>query len=255
MAKIKGGLQQEVERLSTKYREMLCVSCPTPEFQVVDHLGSKWHGIAKWSATRPNHTLIQFQKRIVDDPRTFERIFAHEFIHHVNYQNITAKDIAYLRAGIKVDGHGEEFLKLAAVVNQHMGKDFVTPTSDFTYAVSESGKTIVLYIGKLGLRSNPRFGWAWAQRLTPRMQSWLEGRLKYNDFRLVLVKDDRWTAGPRIGTGKISIPKAPEDIAKLRELYSSPEETKLDTIGLFPQDVLRMKALFRRPEPPASAAA
>jgi SprT-like family protein len=220
MARITPELARQIERLTKKYSEMLCTSCPTPEYQIQDNITSNWLGLASWWANNPQRTVIKFQKRIVDDPKTFERIFAHEWIHHVNYMTITAKDIAYLRAGIKQDGHGAEFMKYADIINSHMGAGFVTPKSDNSHVKSESGKTINLLIVKVPRKNG--IAWSWNVRMTPKVSHWINRRLALGDARLLQVKDDHWTIGVKLdGYGKQSLAREGEEADKLLKLYEA----------------------------------
>jgi hypothetical protein len=235
MAKITPELASRIERLTKKYSEMLCASCPTPEYQVQDNITSSWLGLAAWWIQHPQRTIIKFQRRIIDDPTTFERIFAHEWIHHVNYMTITAKDIAYLRAGIKQDGHGAEFMKYAAVVNSHMGADFVTPVSDKSYVKSESGKTINLFIVKVPRKN--ALAWSWNVRMTPKVRSWVDRRLALGDARFIQVKDDRWIIGAKLdGRGAQSIAREGVEAETLLKLYEAAPDprTSVTRFGILP---------------------
>ncbi len=233
MPKVPANLESEIVRLSKKYNDMLCSSCPIPVYQVVDNIGSTWLGRAKWYLSRPENTLIEFQKRILPHSKTFERVFAHEWIHHVNYMNLTPNDYAYIKRGIKRDGHGTEFLKLAAIVNDKMGKDFVTVRSDEDIVVAESGKKLQLLIYKL---PNDRYGWAYAQKIGGKAREWLNRRMPTaTNMRLTEVKEDVWAQGAKIGSGSYAIAQEPELHRKLGVLYdAAPAFVPPSTFGLLP---------------------
>jgi SprT-like family len=232
MARITPELTQQIVRWSKKYNEMLCTasSCPMPEYEILNNVGSAWLGRAKWWVSNPLRTVIQFQKRILEDPKTFERIFAHEWIHHVNYMNFTPKDYAYIRAGIKQDGHGSEFLKYAAMINAKMGEGYVSPTSDESYVQAQSGKTLQVFIAKFLVN---RLGWSWAVKISPKMATWLFRRLILGNAKLIEVKDDFWTTGPKLdGSGKLAVPNKPEEKEKLQALYDAAPEFDPKTVGI-----------------------
>lgn len=252
MAKVTADLRDQIVRLTRKYNEMLCTSCPVPEYEIVDNIKSKWLGLAVWSASNPLRTVIRFQRRVTTDPKSFERIFAHEWIHHVNYMNRTPQDIAYMRAGIKTDGHGRHFLEKAALVNATMGKDFVTVISDQDIVVAPSGKTIQLLIVKTGSKEPYRYGWAWAVRPTYETKNWITRRLAVGNAKLVKVQDDKWTIGPKLdGSGRYAIAQDGKYQEMLRSLYeAAPEVSSNDALRALGVDPSRLDEMVRKLKAP-----
>jgi hypothetical protein len=252
MARVNDELRERVIRLTKKYNEMLCTSCPVPEYEIVDHIKSSWLGQAEWHPSKPLRTVIRFQRRITSDPVSFERIFAHEWIHHVNYMDRTPQDIAYLRAGIRTDGHGKHFLEKAALVNDVMGKDFVTIISDQNIVVAPSGKTIQLMIVKTGSKEPFRFGWAWAVRPSFQTKNWITRRLAVGNAKLVKVQDDTWTKGPKLdGSGRYAIAQDGKYQDMLRKLYEDAPEVSTDdslrALGIDPAMLDAVRAKIRPP--------
>jgi hypothetical protein len=191
-----------------------------PDVVLRDNVGSRW--LAHWSvkvrANSSDRPVIEIQRSVLSDARTLERVVAHEVVHHVDYLNMDPREMELLKIGIRPPGHGESFRRLAAIVNERMGEDFVTEKSDREYVVAPSGRRILLLIAPT---SRGRLGWQWATRLGPKASEWVK-RKTAEDARLVEDYDDRWTRGPRIEAWKgWAIPPDEETANRLRELYES----------------------------------
>jgi hypothetical protein len=212
-----GWYEQAVE-WAHKYMKILGTKAPVPVIKLTDNLGSKWLGITNWTSQTPGNTTIRYQKSIIDDPRTFERVAAHEMVHHHEFMNLTAKDIALMRAGVKTDGHGKQFFDLATKINDVMGKDFVTKTSDSEYVLAQTVKKYFLYVEPT--RTGLVYGWA--VRLSPKAQKALARRIPFNKGRLYEVNDRRWTrCEGKIGS-TISLCRADGDKLKaLEQIYDT----------------------------------
>lgn len=219
----------EITRLVDKYMTMLDVSGPKPNVRLRDNLGSRWLGLAtyRWSdapAAPQSTTLIELQRRILDDQRTLERVLAHEMIHHRDYLVMDAKTKAMSRLGIRPQEHGERFLQGAAVINSEMGPGFVTIKSDQEYTTTKNIKPFYVLIEPWDKRG--RLGWSWAVRLSALASQRVVRKIAAG-ARLVLTTEERWTSGPRIGTGSVALPRDAESVVNLQALFDSGAQAAL----------------------------
>lgn len=111
---------------------------PSPRFVVRDNLDVKWLGRCVHPHDAPN-TLIEIQKAVLSDGDTLVRVVAHEIVHHVQFLTDPPT-----QAQIKYnlwDGHGQDFERYAAMINEHEGRvDFVTKKSDQSYSLAASDR-------------------------------------------------------------------------------------------------------------------
>ena len=193
-----------------------------PEIVLQHDTGSRWLGrwSMKWKAGLPGRPVIQIQRSVLSDPRTLERVVAHEVVHHVQYLQMDPSEIELLKLGIRPVGHGASFRQIAEILNAKVGEGFVTEKSDQEYVVQPSGRRILLLISPTRIG---RLGWQWATRLGPKAREWVE-RKTSEGARLVETIDDDfvWTSGPRIEAWKgWAIPPDEQVASRLRELYES----------------------------------
>jgi hypothetical protein len=208
-----------VEALIGKYMRLLDVQGERPHVQIRSNLGSKWLGRCVWKASEPNTSTIEIQKAVLANPKTLERVVAHEMIHHAEFTRLTPDQMALVKFGIRPDEHGQTFKSLAAYVNAAMGADFVTVTSDQEYEKAENTKEFFLLVSPI---SPSRMGWAWAARLSA------DGKARVSSetakgARLLKTTDERWTRGVKIKKwGGYSVPKVgTEDEELLRRLFDA----------------------------------
>lgn len=214
----RADIADRIDALVTKYMQILQIGGERPVIKLRSQLGSKWLGRSTWSASRPQTTLLELQTSILGDDRTLERVIAHEMIHHRDALAISASDLALLRVGIKPESHGASFREGADLINGIMGPDFVTAVSDKEYKHEAPHKSFFVLITPL---PDGRLGWTWAARVGPKAQGWVD-ELVGRGSRLVQTTDDRWTRGAKIVRyGGYTIPKDPDDAARLRELFES----------------------------------
>jgi hypothetical protein len=189
-----------------------------PILHVVSGLGKKWLGRDVWKSGTPKTTTLELRRSILGDPRTLERVVAHEMVHHLNFVSMTPDDIEAARLGIKPPSHGQDFLHGAALVNSVMGDGFVTVTSDQEYVQSPHDKELYVLIAPAFAG---RLGWAWAARLSPEAEAIVAEKTREGG-RLVRTTDLQWASGrAKIKKfGGLNLPKAgsPKEAA-LRALY------------------------------------
>lgn len=207
---------RRVEDIVDKYMDILDVVGMTPRVVVRDNLGSKWLGRTIWTPREPETTVIQLQKAILDHEGTLERVMAHEMIHHKEMLELTERDKALLKAGIRPPEHGEKFRRLADKVNDVMGQDFVTEKSDQSY-VQRNVKPYFLLV--MLWNGGPKFGYAWAVHMTPNARSYAEKQAAAGGL-LVQTTDTRWAQGAKLGERRgISVPSSDADQAALKSMY------------------------------------
>lgn len=212
---------EHIRSLVRAYLAMLGVDAvEEPDVILRDNVGSRWLGrwSMKWKEGLPGRPVIEIQRSVLSDPRTLERVVAHEAVHHVQYLRMEPSEFELLKIGVRPLGHGESFRQIADALNEKIGEDFVTEKSDLEYVVAPSGRRILLLIAPT--RAG-RLGWQWATRLGPKARDWVE-RKTSEDARLVEEYDDRfpWTSGPRIEAWKgWAMPPDEETAARLKELY------------------------------------
>jgi len=212
---------EQIRALIRTYLGMLGIGAVEEPDVVIQHdTGSRWLGrwSMKWKGGLPSRPVIQIQRAVLADPRTLERVVAHEVVHHAQYLRMDPAEIQLVKLGFRSVGHGESFRRIAADLNARMGEGFVTEKSDQEYVVAPSGRKILLLIAPT--RAG-RLGWQWATRLGPKARTWVERKLA-EGARLVEWHDDNmiWTSGPRIEAWKgWAIPSDDATASQLQELY------------------------------------
>lgn len=194
----------------------------SPRIKIRHNLGSKWLGRCRWTSADPKTTTIELQRSILDDPQTLERVFAHEMVHHANFLDLGPVDLAVIQLGIKPEGHGKEFLDLAARINAVMGPGFVSKESDQSYVVDRHGKEFFILVGPYS-HASTRLGFAWSARLTPEGKERAKREIA-RGARLFRITDSRWAIGKakirRFGGLSIPHQGTPEE-RDLRILYET----------------------------------
>lgn len=210
---------EKIDAYVTKYMKMIGGNTPRPKIAIKNSV-AQWLGQTHYSTAHPETTLIEIQKRILDDEKTLERVVAHEIVHHVNMMSMTTSDFSLLRLGIKPPGtgHGEKFMALAKIINNVMGKDFVTRESDMTYVVGDT-KPFTLLIEPV---MKTRLGYSIAVKISADAKTVIE-RKKELGAKTVTSTDSRWIGGVRIKKyGGVSLPpQGSENEKLLRELYEA----------------------------------
>ena len=187
-----------------------------PKIVVRNNLGSLWLGRAIYRVGKP--TVVEFQKSIMGDDATLERVVAHEMVHCAEYDLITEDDIVRLRHGIRPQAHGPTFKELAAKVNAVKGADFVTPRSDESYVQDKTTKPYWMLIAPL--HSESTLGYAIGVRLSPQMRKIIDRYKSEYAGRLVQTTDAQWQMAPKIGAGW-HLPRSAAQQQELRRLYDA----------------------------------
>lgn len=189
-----------------------------PQVKIQNNLGSKWLGRTLWYCSGNWTTTMVLQKSILSDPKTLERIIAHEMVHHVDVITLSEDELRHRcrsRKNIMAASHAERFLALAQVINDHVGEDLVTVTSDERYVVEATKEFLVMIVPT----GDGRHAFAWGVRMTPTLAKLVE-RYWDRGGRVSKTTDLRWTRGVKIGKG-FGIPLQKEDLDALKQLYGN----------------------------------
>jgi hypothetical protein len=214
--------KDEIAGYMTKFLNMLDAPGESPRVVIRDNIGARWLGRDVWTSKDPDTTTIELQREILGHSRTLERVIAHEIIHHVDAIRMTEADRALIKIGIKPESHGASFRAGAAKINAVMGDGFVTAMSDQEYV--QAAETSRAYFVLIVPIPGGQLGYAWITRLTSGVTEWVNRKL-LEGARIVQTRDPRWTSGVKIKKyGGVSLPRKPEDQAKLRALYDSVAE-------------------------------
>lgn len=210
---------KDAEDYVTKYMAMIGSKKWTPRPTIVVRNSiTNWLGRDTFTPSRPETTLMEIQKSILDDKKTLERIIAHETVHHENAMNFTEGQLALIKLGVRPSGHGRDFLAKAALINAVMGSDFVTVKSDQTYVVKGTKPYTILIEPAL-----KRLGWSWAVKLSDEAKAIIEKKKIENNAKVITTTDPRWASGARIKRfAGVAIPAAGSAEEKLlREMYDA----------------------------------
>ena len=209
--------EHDVPDLLDEYMRLLGIQGGGPIVEIRDNLGVKWLGR---TILRGQQVWIEIQARVLKDPRTFERVLAHEMIHYAEFLSYTDQDRQRVKLGIKGPEHGSSFWKLAEVVNEAKGSDFVTETSDTDYDLVENERPYFVVIEKV---MRDRYAWRWAAKRTPAIDAKI-ARMVAGGAVLAETTSDLLLTGAKLGKGKIgsSLAKPGSDKENLlRELYEA----------------------------------
>ena len=222
---------------------VLGVQLPEPELKIVNQPRANWLGRDTWKVgyerglgnwSWGSNTTIDLQRSILNDENTLRRIIAHELCHHAEALTTRTEKIQEEKAKgtgewgyknyvrwMQTDDHGAEWKKWAAKFNAKYGADFVTKTSDETYAVEElelKPYHILLkrdYDGKLAYEVS--------SRISPKMKRQLDRMAQDKEgteYRLTMTNDRRFFEGHLIGSFYWVHPKDENVQATLEELWA-----------------------------------
>lgn len=199
----------DMSALVRKYMTILGLDV-APVVKVGNSLGTQNLGACKWTPGKPTSTIV-LQKIITGDPKTLERIFAHEMAHHAVFlEYIRAineleaqhgpRAAPYVRTYVRnlrrSDAHGEGWLKYVKIINAHMGADFVTKKSDESYVQDAETKPYVVLIAPLPMG---KYGYQIGVKLSTKMKEFVDRSALEYKAKLIQTTDPMWQHGPRIG--------------------------------------------------------
>ena len=170
-----------IERYIDKYMAMLELpEAARPKVAITRALSTEYLALARWFSSNPEEFFLEFVEHVTNgNPRALEGIVAHEMVHVANmYADMmsvpnrvdpaTGRATESLRVKMLAgDGHGRDFLRLAAKINEVEGKDFVTVTSDMVQA-GHAGQSKPYYVLLGKIPDGPVYV-AWTVRLPKNM--------------------------------------------------------------------------------------
>lgn len=196
---------------------------PPPVFRIVDQLSSRWLGRCTFDPKKPITTLIEVQKRVLGDPKSLERILAHELVHHADFMLHSAPLVhdarAYRQQRNSNKDHAGWFAEQMQRINGLRGKNFITPTSDEDMVVNNEKPFYVLI--REGQRKD-QLGWIWFQRPSAEDKIQIEAILNLYKGKLFQTTDRSFLTKKKmpISTGSFYVP-TDKMAEKLRELYDT----------------------------------
>jgi hypothetical protein len=222
-------IESLIRHLLTKF--FAEIQLPMPTVKIVNAAVPKWLGRCSYTHNvNENRSVIEIQKSIVNDEKTLDRVLCHELIHAVDFytrydhpeqgQENWDKYVTHKKLGFKSDGHGQEFQEWAAKINAVMGKDYVAKESDTTYIV-ELTKVFFLLVMPTS-KSSDQYCYAWSFKPSAEQKEVILKKMRDENARLFMSKDERWTHGTKIKKYRaLSVPKDEPSKKKLKELYQS----------------------------------
>lgn len=171
-----------IERYIDKYMAMLELpEAARPKVAISKSLSTDYLARAMWFSSHPQEFFLEFVEHVTNgSPRALEAIVAHEMVHvanmHADMVSIlnrvdptTGRATDELRKKMLAgEGHGRDFLRLAAKINEVEGENFVTVTSDMVQA-GQAGQTKPYYV-LLGKIPDGPVVVAWTVRLPKNMR-------------------------------------------------------------------------------------
>lgn len=200
-----------VQKISEELKAEFFPELKGPVYKIVDQLRSTWLGRAEGSWHRDSgelvKTIVKIQKSVLDDEETLRRIIAHELVHCWQYQEVPWREIR------GDDGHGKFFQEHATIINQKLGQDFVTKTSDDRSVISQTRAYYLLIRPWRGGFAANSF-----MRPTSRNKEQIAKIIREHEGHVVKIKDMAFVDAATLSSRKISVYKD-EKLAKLKELY------------------------------------
>ena len=213
--------EAKVMAIVKEYMKYIAPGLPLPVIQVVNTLKKRWLGRCEYTPLLDvNNTVIKIQKSIINDDNTLRRVVAHELCHHdwnLTYWKLLNPRTARLLQKAHSDfGHGEEWLKRAAVFNAEFGANFITPKSDESYVQDENTKQFYVLVTNM-FRGNLTY--ATSVKLSPKQRNRAESQVNAGAGKLFLTTDDNYLKrGTPIGQGW-AYPQGEEMKAQLQKLW------------------------------------
>jgi hypothetical protein len=111
-----------------KYMDLLRLAGARPSIKISNNPKADWLGRLEWRTEHPHTSILELQKRLLNDDRHLERTIAHEMVHHRDFLALSKDEIARIDAGIVRSAprkHSASFEEGASRINAVMGPDFV----------------------------------------------------------------------------------------------------------------------------------
>lgn len=140
---------------------------PLPKISITNRAGMDWLGRILSQLSGDGRVVtgvngeVQIQRGALEDDRTLHRVLAHEIVHYVVewelFNGVPYEDVRGLKS--KEGMHGPKFLEVAGRLNALYGADFITVTSDESYAYKH--KEVYLFVvAQSG--TNSKMMWSWS---------------------------------------------------------------------------------------------
>ena len=177
--RVEAANMAEVERL-VKERLRLNFAkdhLAVPRIKIVNNPSSKWLGRTTYRSREPGTSVIEIQKRIINDVDTLTRIIDHELIHHKEFLRVPLDPS---QKNEHKNPHDEDFMREARRINMKMGSNWVTKKSDFSYVENSTDKEFyaILYNNK------GKIGYATMVRPDTEQKDALEASVSYTHLTL-----------------------------------------------------------------------
>jgi hypothetical protein len=201
----------DLQAIAKKYLSMLPGGSrmELPQVLIEDSPESDWDGITIWNADAPIKGTIKLQEKCMNDPRTVDRLIAHEVCHHWQHMKVWEEgDSAIHRLG---HGKSSYWWQAAQIINKIEGDDtFITEKSDASY-VSQHPKKFYVMIMK---SQRGELGWIWFSRVTENLRLQIESILKSLPVAIVKTNRDAFlSANARLP--RVAIPRDDEAMESL----------------------------------------
>ena len=215
----------DIHRLAKDIIKEFFPEVPFPQFKIVHHTSPKWYGRAEIKihkeTLKKTPTIIKIQKSIIQNEDALRAIVAHELIHHWDYENTDWAEELRKPKWARKDGHGKEFMGMAAKMNAVYGKDFVTEKSDL-FDIETDQREYYLLIQP----SKAKEGDLWTNMIARPSKAQKEKIARYikdNEAHIVKINDKKLAKSSPLSTGwrggRVTTWPEPEDQKRLKELY------------------------------------
>src|SRR5271166_728756 len=219
---------------------------PEPELKIFNQQRARRMGVCFWNVGVENsrlyyddNTRIEVQKVLLNDERSLRRILAHELCHHADnlingkaliekYQGTGRRGYDLVMRWMKSDAHGTGWKSYAQKFNAKYGADFVTATSDESYATEP--QNVKPYYMALWRQQSGKIYYAVASRLGSKALWHLRHKLEDQTERLLMTTDPRFVrGGATIGQGWTVLDKSEVQLqAALGELWEIAGNQQVD---------------------------
>lgn len=191
-----------------------------PAFKIQNRTNPTQYGTTEFRFKKVNNKLVSkitvtMQKIALDDEKTAHRILAHELIHVWEFSQPEFIQNVLETGRPDFEKHGKDFHDWAKKMNAVYGPDYVTVTSDSTYAISQSREYFIIIEP-----FNDRYGVAKTIRPSTKQKEKIAKKILERSAHVFKTKDRRFLGAADVGEG-ISVYKTDEIQEDLANLYDS----------------------------------